>query len=349
VVLGAAGRGRACVHCRSLERDALYEPPTTQPPTLTVMVEPSKRPMLVLIASHGEWVGRSVESVFELNGFAVLRVAGGRRALDLARRVNPDAILLDDSLSEMGGVEVCRALRDDPLFDHSIPVLVTSPAPASNRVRMSAYEAGAWDFCSQPLDVETLLLKLTTFVRARRRMEDVQASSLVDSLTGLYNAYGLQQWAEQLGARALRKHEAFACVAVTSNIVPDSPASGKPASTELTYMADVCRSMSRKSDVVGYVGESRFAILAPDTDESGARQFVDRLQRAVSRSSTAKQSDLPYSALHAGFYAVPDLSAAGVDAHEVLHRAKTALLHAQREMQGKPTIGAFSFSDVPVS
>ena len=260
--------------------------------------------MLVLIASHGEWVGRSVESVLELNGYTVLRVAGGRRALDLARRVNPDAVLLDDSLSEMGGVEVCRALRDDPLFDHSIPIFVTSPAPASNRVRIAAYEAGAWDFCSQPLDVETLLLKMGTFVRARRRLEDVQATSLIDPLTGLYSVYGLQQWAEQLGARAVRKHEPLACLAVTANTIDDGSSSGKPASADLAYMADVCRAQSRKSDVVGYVGERRFAIIAPDTDETGARQFVDRLQRAVTKTSSTIAIDHPYSGLHAGFYAV---------------------------------------------
>jgi two-component system cell cycle response regulator len=313
------------------------------------MVERSKRKMLILIASQGEWVGRSVQSVLELNGFAVLRVWAGRAALDLARRANPDAIFLDNALSELGGVEVCRALRDDPLFDHSIPVFLTSPAPASNRVRMAAYEAGAWDFCSQPLDVETLLLKLTTYMRARRSLEDMQESSLVDALTGLYNAYGLQQWAEQLGARALRNHEPFACVAVTSNSLPGRPATGKPASAELIFMADVCRSMSRKSDVIGYVGENRFAIIAPDTDESGARQFVERLQGAISRTSTAKGGDAPHSGLHAGFYAVPDFSVAGVDVHEVVQRAKAALLHAEKEMQGKRTSGAFSFSDLPVS
>ena len=312
------------------------------------MVELSKRPMLVLIASHGEWVGRSVESVLELNGFTVLRVAGGRRALDLARRVNPDAVLLDESLTEMGGVEVCRALRDDPLFDHSIPVFVTSPAPASNRVRLAAYEAGAWDFCSQPLDVETLLLKMNTFVRARRRLEDVAAASLIDPVTGLYSLYGLQQWAEQLGARATRNKEPFACVALTSNSVSDGSGGGKPASTELTYMADLCRAQSRKSDIVGYVGDSRFAILAPDTNETGARLYVDRLTRAVTRNSPA-DSDMPYAGLHAGYYAVPDFSAAGVDAHEVVRRARAALQHAQTEMQGKRSSGSFSFSELPVS
>ena len=304
--------------------------------------------MLVLIASHGEWVGRSVESVLELNGFTVLRVAGGRRALDLARRVNPDAVLLDDALTEMGGVEVCRALRDDPLFDHSIPIFVTSPAPASNRVRLAAYEAGAWDFCSQPLDVETMLLKMSTYVRARRRIEDLQASSLIDPLTGLYSMYGLQQWAEQLGARASRNHEPFACLAVTTNAFNDG-GTGKPASTELTYMADVCRAQSRKSDIVGYVGESRFAILAPDTDEAGARQFVDRLTRAVTRTSGGTVEVTQSTGLHAGYYAVPDFSAAGVDTNEVVRRAKAALQHAQKHLEGKRTSGAFSFSELPVS
>jgi PleD family two-component response regulator len=312
------------------------------------MVELSKRPMLVLIASHGEWVGRSVESVLELNGFTVLRVAGGRRALDLARRVNPDAVLLDETLTEMGGVEVCRALHDDPLFDHSIPIFVTSPAPASNRVRLAAYEAGAWDFCTQPLDVETLLLKMNTYVRARRRLEDVQASSLIDPVTGLYSMYGLQQWAEQLSARAIRNHEPFACVALTSSTVGEGSGNGKPASTELTYMADLCRAQSRKSDIVGYVGDSRFAILAPDTDETGARLYVDRLTRAMTRN-TPVDNEAQYAGLHAGYYAVPDFSAAGVDANEVVRRAKVALQHAQKEMHGKRTSGSFSFSQLPVS
>jgi GGDEF domain-containing protein len=249
----------------------------------------------------------------------------------------------------MGGVDVCRALRDDPLFDHSIPVFVTSPAPASNRVRLAAYEAGAWDFCSQPLDVETLLLKLNTYVRARRRLEDVQASSLIDPLTGLYSLYGLQQWAEQLGARASRKHEPLACLAVTTNTVSTGSPSGKPASTELTYMADICRAQSRKSDIVGYVGESRFAILAPDTDETGARLFVDRLTRAVTKTSPAMEPDDVFTSLHAGFYAVRDFSTAGVDAGEVVRRAKAALQHAQKQMEGKRTSGAFSFSELPVS
>lgn len=308
------------------------------------MAQSQSRPVLVLIASHGEWIGRSVESVLESNGYTVVRVDNGRRALDLARRTEPDALILDAELSEMGGIDVCRALMVDPLFDPSVPIFITAPAPASNRVRAAAYEAGAWDFCSQPLDVETLLLKLQTFLRARRRSEESRAASLLDSMTGLYSERGLEHWATQLGARAFRNHEPFACVAVTPSSTQSLSASG-PMSATLNYLADLCRTQSRKSDVVGYVGDGRFAILAPDTDDAGARQFIGRLQRALETESAATGAGMP-NAFHAGFYAVSDLSAAGVDPTEVVRRAESALEHARDNgLQGQP----LSFDDLPVN
>lgn len=310
------------------------------------MVQPHPRPVLVLIASHGEWIGRSVESVLELNNYTVVRVESGRRALDLARRTNPDVLILDSALAEMGGIEVCKALMVDPLFDPSVPIFITSPAPVSNRIRAAAYEAGAWDFCSQPLDVETLLLKMETFLRARRRLEERQATSLLDTLTGLYSERGLQHWAAQLGARAMRNHEPFACIAVTPSTAPNAKAAGTPVSATLSYLADVCRAQSRKSDVVGYVGDGRFAILAPGTDGAGARQFIGRLQKAL-EGDAQPAGQAGSSALLAGFCAVSDLSSAGIDPPEVVRRASSALLHAQG--QGLWSGQAISFDELPVS
>ena len=308
------------------------------------MADLQRRPRLVLIASQGEWVGRSVESVLELNGYTVLRVEGGRRALDVARRTNPDALILDLSLSEMGGIDVCRALTSDPLFDPSTAIFITAPAPISNRVRAEAFESGAWDFCTHPLDVETMLLKLGTFVRARHRLEDLQAASLIDPLTGLYSMTGLQHWAEQLCARAARQHEAFACLAVTAEGSPEGGL-GMPASAAINYLADICRAQSRKSDVVGYVGESRFAILAPETNSTGARQFVGRLQKALERSAPNTEPDAQ-AALHAGFYAAADFGASGVDATEVVGRAEAALQYA---LSGSGGGDALSFDDLPIN
>ncbi len=146
---------------------------------------PMDRP-LVLLGTDSEWTGRSLESVFDSNGYAVMLCRDGHRALELARRAAPDAVIVDESLGEIGGLEICRALRDDPSFDRATPIVVTTQAPAAKTALTAAYDAGAWDFCTQPIDVETLLLKLGTFIRAKRKSEVAQEGSRVDAARGLY-------------------------------------------------------------------------------------------------------------------------------------------------------------------
>src|SRR6185369_14301761 len=159
------------------------------------MVDSQTRGLPVLIASDSEWEGRSIESVLELNGYSVIRIERGRRALELARRTPLGALFLDAGLADMGGIEVCRALRDDPLFDHSTPIVVTSSVAGAHRAGAAAFAAGAWEYCSQPFDVETLMLKLGTFVRAADTVRDARGGGLLDSATGLYSTHGLELWA----------------------------------------------------------------------------------------------------------------------------------------------------------
>jgi PleD family two-component response regulator len=304
------------------------------------MVEPRKRARLVLIASDGEWAGRSLESVLELNGYSVVRVERGRRALELARRTPLDALFLDAGMTDMGGVEVCRALRDDPLFDHSTPIIVTSSVAGAHRGGTSAFAAGAWEFCSQPIDVETLMLKLGTYVRAADTVRDARGGGLLDAATGLYSSHGLEQWARHLGARAKRNHEPLACVAVRPNPAGESRvwSSGEYASEEITreivghdallQILDVCREESRQSDVLGYLGSSRLAILAPDTDAGGAEHLVTRLSLALERSGSVG-AGRQVASLSAGYCAISDLSAAGLEPTELLRRAEVALDHVK--------------------
>lgn len=307
------------------------------------MLESQKRNPLVLIASDGEWFARSLESVLELNGYAVRRSAGGSQAVDAAHEVRPDAILLDDAHSDMSTLGLCRALRDDPLFDHSTPIVITSSAPSAHRVRTDAFAAGAWDYCGQPLDIEALLLKLSTFIRARREL--AMAQSLTDPITGLYSPLGLEQWAKKLGAMALRKHESLACVAVTSATGASEgtePRETQSVDEALNRLADVCHAQSRRSDVVGYLGQSRFAILAPDTDAPGAQKLIARLREAVAAGGSAQ----PGSFLRAGYCAITNFAAAAINPADLMRRAEAALQYA--EVSGSED-RTFSFDELPAT
>lgn len=298
---------------------------------------------LVIVGSGGEWAGRSLEAVLELNGYTVARCHGGRRTLELARRDQPAAVILDESLGELGGADVARALRDDPLFDHATPILLIARAPAAAAIRAEALRAGAWDYYSPPVDIEPLLLKLRTYVRAKQEGEEKRAQVFQSQATGLYSREALQQWARQLGGRARREQEPFACVALTSGADGDgAPHTGDKVSEAMAELADLWRANSRRSDVMGHLAPNRLAILAPATDAGGASRLVDRLNSVLGRARDAGGERK--TVLRAGYSAVENLAAADIDPAELLKRAEIALDHAEATNYAKP---ALSFDQVP--
>lgn len=278
-----------------------------------------------LVGFTDEWMRRSMETVFQEKGYQVTRTGSGKEALRLARRGGFDVIMLDERLEHLNGVDVCIALRDDPLFDHATPIVIVSSAHSSLPSRTGAYAAGAWEYCHQPVDVDGLFLKLSTFLRARRELAEHQSKSLMDPSSGLYTEFGLHQLAEQLEARAVRNHEAFACLAFSSDASAGSSASAETQFTTFNDLANAVRGQARRSDVIAKRGETRLAVLAPDTDTAGARLLVARLQRGIDASTRGRGSAVR---LRAGICAVSDLAAAKIDVTELVQRAENALAHA---------------------
>jgi DNA-binding response OmpR family regulator len=306
-----------------------------------------ERPPLALIACSDDWMSRALESVFQEHGYVAAHTRSGAQTLELARLSNHDLLVIDESLADVSAIEVCRRIRDGAQFDHSVPVIVTSPTPISARARLAAFAAGAWEYCSHPVDLEPVFVKLQTFLRARGELALARTQDFVDSTTGLYTSFGLRQLAGKLGARALRKHEAFACVAFAPQVHDREIGSSmlwKETATGFADVAHVFREQSRQSDVVGLVGDSRLAILAPDTDAAGARLLVARLQRELDRASQNK-TIAGQVRLRAGYSAVTDLAESNVNVAELVHRAESALDHAPIQGEGDAIV---SYDDLPV-
>jgi DNA-binding response OmpR family regulator len=310
------------------------------------MTETNSPKLVALIGCNDEWMCRSLETVFAEKGYEVTRTGKGKQALKLARKGGYDVLVLDERLDELTGVEVCIALRDDPLFDHATPSVIISSAHSTLSGRTAAYASGAWEYCHLPIDFDALFLKLGTFLRARQELAASQAKSMMDPASGLYTPFGLHQLAKQLEARALRKHEPFACLAFSSQPA-DSQSSHRGADSNggsFSVIAHVVREQARRSDVVAKTGDSQLAILAPDTDAAGARLLVARLQRELEAAS--KNASVGSFRMRAGYCAVSDLAAANVDLNELVHRAESALAQVGAPGQGEAVV---SFDELPVS
>ncbi len=118
----------------------------------------------------------------------------------------------------------------------------------------------------------------------------------------------------------------------------------KETSAGFADAAHIFREQSRQSDVVGHVGDFRLAVLAPDTDASGARLLVARLQRELDRASASKI--IPERIrLRAGYSAMADLAESKINVAELVHRAESALDHAPLQGDGETIV---SFEDLPI-
>ncbi|MCC6773308.1 MAG: response regulator [Gemmatimonadaceae bacterium] len=286
-------------------------------------------PPLVLIANDQEWSTRSLESVLGPQGFASVRAYTGRQALELARRVHPDVIIVDAGMPDISGIEICQRLRGDLEFPRSTPIIVTTAGPASRAQRIEAMRAGAWEFLSQPIDAEALLLKLELFVEARREIDRSREESLLDSPTGLYNVRGLARRAREIGAESARRGAPLACVAVSPVSDEDVPGAADLDAVLAAHVSEVCRRTARSSDAVGRLGRSEFAIIAPSTDQDGALRLVQRLKEQVEAIPLMVDGAPRQVRFRAGYCAVTNFAQSSVDAVELLLRAAGALRGAR--------------------
>ena len=102
--------------------------------------------------------------------YRVLQATGGRQALIMARREQPDLILLDVLMPDLDGFAVCSALKSDPSTAH-IPIIMVT-AMADTEARLRGLQAGAEDFLTKPLDEVTLLARVRSLLRRQSSADD---------------------------------------------------------------------------------------------------------------------------------------------------------------------------------
>ena len=112
----------------------------------------------VLIADDQANMRQLVRLTLETGRFQIFEAPDGESALAVARREQPDLVFLDWTMPGMPGVDVCRALRDDPRFDGMRIVMLTARSQADDRE--TARDLGADDYITKPFSPIELLEKV---------------------------------------------------------------------------------------------------------------------------------------------------------------------------------------------
>jgi PleD family two-component response regulator len=283
--------------------------------------QPTGLPLVLVAGERGtEWLARLLEA----GGYAVLRERTGRHAQERAHATQPDLIVIDADLPDMRPVDLCRALRHDAGITLSTPILVclagAPPDPPPRAERLGALQAGAWECIAAPHEADEILLKVDAFVHAKLDADRARAEGLLDPLTGLYNRQGLARRARELGSQAFRGHSALACVVLALDVALDE----LPGAPLIVDGVQGLRTAVRVADVIGRLTPAEFAVLAPDTDASGARRLAERLAGSLPAAVGVR----------CGYEAIANVGYTPIDPVELLVRASAALRTGRAEATG---------------
>lgn len=279
------------------------------------------RPATAVVVTEREEVHAAVAEALSPAGYVVLPARAAREALEWARDIDPDVVLVDHGAGR--GIGLVRDLHEHPDLNPLTPIVLLCDDEVDRDTRVAAMSAGAWDAVTVPFDVEPTLLRLARMIASKREADDVLQEAWVEEATGLYSWQGLVDSAEALVTHSARYNRPIACIACG----PDADA--WDAAT-IGGLADAVRRTTRGSDILGVASQwAELLVLAPDTGEEGARLLALRLMAAMTEQGAA-------GTVRTGFFGLEDAAALEGEPADLLLRAARALRTAQAQAATEP-------------
>jgi DNA-binding NarL/FixJ family response regulator len=128
----------------------------------------SARGTVLVIDDAPETLGL-LDAVLEQAGYDVLMAQNAHAAFTVLDRNRPDLILIDAVMPGMSGLEACLRIKATPALA-AIPVIFMTGLSETEHV-VRAFEAGATDYVTKPLQLEEVLARLRVHLLAARRAQ----------------------------------------------------------------------------------------------------------------------------------------------------------------------------------
>jgi DNA-binding response OmpR family regulator len=121
-----------------------------------------ERSPTILVVDDEPALVEVLEAYLRDEGFAVLRAADGRTAVDIALAERPDLVLLDLNLPRLSGLEAFREIR----AQIDVPIIMLT-ARSAEVDRVVGLELGADDYVSKPYSPREVVARVKTILRRR--------------------------------------------------------------------------------------------------------------------------------------------------------------------------------------
>jgi two-component system, cell cycle response regulator len=229
-------------------------------------------------------------------GFEAQAVASEQEAMELFANVRPDVILLTAGCPGLDAPAVLRRLRALIALD-GVSVGLMGPPVGDAREIERLLDLGADDWLRRPVERLELVARVRCLLRLRRQVAqikherermaklhaDLERLAIRDPLTGAYNRRYLEQRLAEEVERFQRYGQPFSVIAADidwfkrindthGHVIGD---------VVLRAVATAMQRTVRRVDLLARLGGEEFLVVAPSTDQAGARVLAERLRAAV--------------------------------------------------------------------
>ncbi len=149
------------------------------------------RPRILIV--DDERINRELlKGMLRRNGYELLLASSGEEALETLKQTTPDLVLLDVIMSPLSGFDVLRTIRETHR-DTDLPVVMVT-AEADRHVIIEAFQSGANDYLTKPLDPEVTLARVSLHLRLRRAQAELERSQERYLMAAEGSRIGLWDW-----------------------------------------------------------------------------------------------------------------------------------------------------------
>ena len=117
----------------------------------------------ILIADDEPDILEIIQYNLRNEGYEVVTAKNGNEAIEMAKKFQPDLIILDIMMPGKNGIEVCNILRLQPTFNDTLIIFLTALSDEGSEVK--GLETGADDYLTKPISPKVLVSKVNALFR----------------------------------------------------------------------------------------------------------------------------------------------------------------------------------------
>lgn len=228
--------------------------------------------------------------------FRTEMTADGMDALNRARQVEYDSVVVSLSLQNPDGLRLCSQFRTTE-ETRNVPILLLV-GPDDQKQLVKGLEIGVTDYVVRPIDRNEFIARLRAQVRRKRYQDRLRLHyqqsmemAVTDPLTGLYNRRYMASHLATLLAQSASQHGAAVAILDLDYFKQVNDTHGHPAGDDVLREVGnrIVRNI-RGIDMACRYGGEEFVVLMPDTDLESAEVVANRLLQAIGGKPVATRS-----------------------------------------------------------